>query len=135
MLDVSSRAFNSGETVARNMGANSRRPRCGIHQRAESRYRALRQNTMVAGKYNFGEWEINELGRRLTEAGNTAAAIAILEMNGEFHPKSSDIDFTLGELHRRRGETDQAIRRYRAAVEKNPQHQGAKRWLSELTKP
>ena len=101
---------------------------------AVARYRTLRQNTMVSGKYNFGEWEINELGRRLTEAGNTAAAIGMLEMNGEFYPKSADIDFTLGELHRARGETDKAILRYRAAVEKNPQHQGAKRWLSELTK-
>jgi hypothetical protein len=102
---------------------------------AVARYRALRQNTMVAGKYNFGEWEINELGRRLTDAGNTAAAIAILEMNGEFYPKSADIDFTLGELHRGRGENDRAIRRYRGALEKNPRHQGASRWLSELTKP
>jgi hypothetical protein len=102
---------------------------------AVARYRALRQETMVSGKYNFDEWEINELARRLTEAGNTAAAIALLEMNGEFYPKSADIDFTLGELHRSRAENDQAVRRYRAALEKNPQHPGAKRWLAELAKP
>ncbi len=101
---------------------------------AVARYRALRQSTMVAGKYNFGEWEINELARRLTEAGSSAAAIAILEMNGEFYPKSADIDFFLGELHRGRGETEQAIKRYRATLEKSSQHQGAKRWLTELTK-
>jgi len=101
---------------------------------AVAQYRALRQNTMTDGKYNFGQWEINELARRLTEAGNTAAAIAILEMNGEFYPKSADIDFTLGELHRGRGETDQAIQRYRATLEKSPHHQGAKRWLTELIK-
>ena len=100
---------------------------------AVARYRALRQNTMVAGKYNFGEWEINELARRLTEAGNTAAAITILDMNGEFYPKSADIDFTIAELHRRRGETDRAVRRYRTALEKNPKHQGARRSLTELT--
>ena len=101
---------------------------------AVARYRALRQDTLVAGKYNFGEWEINELARRLTEARNSPAAIAILEMNGEFYPTSADIDFTLGELHRGRGETDKAMQRYRAALEKNPQHQGAKRWLTELSK-
>jgi lipopolysaccharide biosynthesis regulator YciM len=55
-------------------------------------------------------------------------------MNGEFYPKSADIAFTLGELHRGRKENDKAIARYRAALEKNPQHQGAKRWLTELTK-
>lgn len=101
---------------------------------AVARYRALRANTMVAGSYNFGEWEINELARRLTEAGNTAAAIAILEMNGQFYPKSAEIDFILGELHRGRGETDKAVQRYRAVLEKNPQHQAAKRWLTELTR-
>lgn len=101
---------------------------------AAARYRALRRDTMTTGKYNFGEWEINELARRLTDAGNTAAAIAVLEMNGEFYPKSADIDFTLGELHRGRGETEKAVARYRAAVEKNPRHQGAKRWMTELTK-
>jgi hypothetical protein len=102
---------------------------------AVAQYRSLRQNTISDGKYNFGEWEINELARRLTEAGNTTAAIAILEMNGEFHPTSSAIDFTLGELHRGRGENDKAIMRFRATLDKDPQHQGAKRWLSELTKP
>jgi len=102
---------------------------------AVARYRELRQDTMTDGKYNFGEWEINELARRLSEAGNSAAAIAILEMNGEFYPKSADIDFTLGELHRGRKENDKAIQRYRATLEKSPQHPGAKRWLTELTKP
>jgi hypothetical protein len=101
---------------------------------AVAKYRELRQNDMVAGKYNFGEWEINELARRLTEAGDTAAAITILEMNGEFYPKSADIEFTLAELHRGRGEKDNAIERYRATLAKAPNHPGAKRWLSELTK-
>lgn len=102
---------------------------------AVARYRELRQNTLVAGKYNFGEWEIHEAARRLIESGNAAAAIALQEMNGEFYPKSADIDFALGELHRGRGETEKAIQRYRAALEKNPQYQAARRWLKELTKP
>jgi hypothetical protein len=101
---------------------------------ATAKYRELRANTLIAGKYNFGEWEINELARRLTEGGRTAEAIAILEMNGEFYPKSADIDFTIGELHRARTENDKAIARYRTALAKNPQHQAAKRWLGELTK-
>lgn len=101
---------------------------------AVAKYRALRRDTLINGKFNFGEWEINELARRLSEAGNTSAAITILEMNGEFHPKSAEIEFTLGELHRGRGEMASAVSRYRAALEKNPRHQAAKRWLSELTR-
>lgn len=102
---------------------------------AVAKYRELRASTLVDGLYNFGEWEINELARRLTEAGRTADAIAILEMNGEFYPASASIDFTLAELHRSRGEREQAIRRYRATLEKNPRHQDAKRRLTELTQP
>jgi Photosynthetic reaction centre cytochrome C subunit/Tetratricopeptide repeat len=101
---------------------------------AVARYRSLRQDTMTFGRYNFGEWEINELARRLVEAGNTQGAIAMLEVNGEFNPKSGDIEFMLGELHRTRGERDQAIKRYRAALEKAPQHQAAKQRLAELEK-
>jgi hypothetical protein len=100
---------------------------------AVARYRELRRDEMVSSKYSFYEWEINELAHRLTEAGNTAGAILILEMNDEFYPKSADIDFTLGELHR--GRREQAIARDKAALEKAPQHEGAKRWLAELTKP
>jgi tetratricopeptide (TPR) repeat protein len=64
----------------------------------------------------------------------TDAAIAMLELNGEFNPTSGDIEFLIAELHRTRGERDQAIARYRAALAKAPQHQGAKQRLSELEK-
>jgi hypothetical protein len=101
---------------------------------ATARYRSLRENTLIFGRYNFGEWEMNELARRLAEAVKTDAAIAMLELNGEFNPKSPEIDFLLGELHRQRGERDRAVARYRAALEKAPKHQGAIRRLEELEK-
>src|SRR5262245_11772485 len=59
---------------------------------AVTRYKEARGN-MVSGVYNFGEWEINELARRLVEAKKPDAAIAMLEMNGEYYPKSATIDF------------------------------------------
>ncbi len=102
---------------------------------AVAKYRQLRRDDLVAGKYNFGEWEINELGRVLTEAGQTSEAIAILEMNGEFYPQSSSIDYALAELHRARGERELAIQRYQSTLVKSPGHDGAKRRLAELTKP
>jgi tetratricopeptide (TPR) repeat protein len=101
---------------------------------AVARYRSLREKTLVAGSYNFDEWEMNELARRLYEAKNTDAAVAMLELNGEFNPKSAAIDFQLGELHRERGERDLAIQRYRSAIAKEPQLQPAIRRLAELEK-
>jgi tetratricopeptide (TPR) repeat protein len=100
---------------------------------AVAKYRELRKDALL-GRYNFGEWEINELARRLSEAGNTDAAISILEMNGEFNPGSADIDVMIGELHRRRGETDKAMERFRAALKKAPQNTVAKQRLAELEK-
>ena len=99
---------------------------------AVERYRELRKTALPFGRYNFGEWEINELARRLTEAGNTAAAIAVLEMNGEYYPDSAEIQVLLGDLHRTRGERDLAIARFRAALAKAPEHPVAKRRLQEL---
>ena len=101
---------------------------------AIARYRELRREQSLTGRWNFGEWEINELARRLTEEKDTASAIAILELNGEFHPRSAAIDFEIGELHLARGESAQAISRYRAALAKAPGHQAAARRLEELEK-
>jgi tetratricopeptide (TPR) repeat protein len=101
---------------------------------AVTQYRELRRDQMTSGTFNFGEWEINELGRRLIEAGRPDAAIAVLEMNAEFYPGSGSIQFQLGELYRERGNRDKALHHYKAALEKMPDHQGARRWVEELSK-
>jgi tetratricopeptide (TPR) repeat protein len=101
---------------------------------AVARYRELRASDTLSGRYSFDEWEINELARRLFEAKNTAAAIALLEMNGEFYPKSAAIDFQIAELHLIRGERDLALARYRKTLEKQPNHARAKTRIAELEK-
>jgi tetratricopeptide (TPR) repeat protein len=98
---------------------------------AIAKYRDLRKDALL-GRYNFDEWEINELARRLTEARKPDAAIAILEMNGEFYPKSAAIDVMIGELHRQAGDREKAIQRYRAALTKEPDNGAAKARLEEL---
>jgi hypothetical protein len=99
---------------------------------AAAQYRKLRETTMTNGRYDFGEWSMNELARSLKEKGDTASAIAMLELNGEFFPKSQAIDMFLGEMHRERGERDKAIARYKLALEKNPKAEEARKRLAEL---
>jgi tetratricopeptide (TPR) repeat protein len=99
---------------------------------AVQRYRELREREALTGRYNFGEWTINELARSLAVEGKPEAALAMLEMNGEYYPKSGAIDFQIAELHRMRGEKDKAIARYRRALEKEPTNPTAKRRLEEL---
>lgn len=101
---------------------------------AVARYRELRASDALAGKYNLGEWEINELARRLVEAKNSRAAISILDMNREFFPKSADIDFQLGELWLEQGNKSRALDHYKSAVQKMPDHARAKARIGELEK-
>jgi tetratricopeptide (TPR) repeat protein len=99
---------------------------------AVERYRVLRRDTLELGLFRFDEWTMNEVARSLAETDKTEAAIAMLELNAEFYPKSADIDFGIGELHRKRGERDKAIARYRMALEKRPDYAPAKKQLDEL---
>ena len=100
---------------------------------AVARYRDLRRDESL-GRYNFGEWEINELARQLNEAGKREEAIAILEMNAEFYPKSIAIDIMVAELHVLLGNRDKALARFRAALEKDPNSQQAKQRIADLEK-
>lgn len=102
---------------------------------AIAEYRRLRENTMTFGKFDFGEWSMNELARTLSERGKTAEAIVMLQLNEEFYPQASEIDFMIGELHRQRGERDQAIARYRLVLQKDSSNAQAKKRLMELGAP
>lgn len=99
---------------------------------AVAQYRQLRRTQMEAGKFDFTEWSINEMARRLREGGKTAEAIAMLELNQEFYPGSADIDYMIAELHFERNERDKAIARYRATLQKNPQYQPARARLTAM---
>ncbi len=101
---------------------------------AVARYRALRSSDTLSGKYNFGEWEINELARRLTDAKQPEAAIALLEMNGEFYPKSPSIDYAIGELRLAAGDRDKALASFRQALAKAPDDARLKARIAELEK-
>ena len=98
---------------------------------ALTRYKELREG-IASGRFDFGEWSMNELARTLREQGKTDAAIAMLELNAEYYPKSAAIDMGLADLHRQRGEKDKAIARYRMVLQKEPKHMPARRALEAL---
>jgi tetratricopeptide (TPR) repeat protein len=84
------------------------------------------------GYYDFTEWRINELARHLVAANKVPEAIAIMEMNAEFNPRSGSIPFELGELYRQRGEKDKAIAAYQRVLQINPDNPQARQRLTEL---
>ncbi len=98
---------------------------------AVAKYRELRAD-MVLGRYNFGEWEMNELARRLAQAGKSQEAIAMLELNGEFYPAAAEIDAFIGEQYETLGDRDKALQLYRAALAKAPQNENIKKRLADV---
>jgi tetratricopeptide (TPR) repeat protein len=100
---------------------------------AVAKYRELRTD-VAAGRYNFGPWEMNELARRLSKAGKSQEAIAMLELNGEFYPNAPEIDIFIGEQYEKLGDREKALQRYRAALAKAPQNEMIKRHLAEYEK-
>jgi hypothetical protein len=100
---------------------------------AVARYRQLRQEESLLGRWDFSEATVSDVARRLNAQGKRADAILLLEMGGELFPNSAAVDFQLGELYRAAGERDKAIARYRMSLQKNPQNTQARRRLDELT--
>src|SRR4051812_34112361 len=98
---------------------------------AVQRYKDLRAD-MSEGLYDFGQWETMELARRLVEAKNFDAAIAILELTGEYYPKAPDVDLQIAEIHYARGEKEAALAGYRKTLEKAPANPRAKARIAEL---
>jgi tetratricopeptide (TPR) repeat protein len=98
---------------------------------AIARYKELRED-MESGRYDFSEWSVNELARTLAGNGKQDAAIAMLEMNEGYNPKSADIDFALGGLYLAKGNKDSAVAHYRAATTKRPQDTRSKHKLDSL---
>jgi tetratricopeptide (TPR) repeat protein len=99
---------------------------------AVQQYRELRSHEAFMGRYDFGEWSVNELARTLAENGHLEAAIAMLEMNGEYYPASPAIDVQLGDLFAEHGERDKALARFRSALHKDPTNDRLKRRIAEL---
>jgi hypothetical protein len=101
---------------------------------AVAQYRRLRQSVEL-GKYDFGEWSMNEFARTLRERGKVAEAIAMLELNSEFFPNSPSISMGLGDLYRESGDRAKALERYKKVFERQPNNPVAKQRVDELSRP
>lgn len=97
------------------------------------RYRTLRAEAMEEGRYDFTEGPVSDLAHRLSAKGKTSDALALLAMNADIHPSSSDVDVDFGDVYRAAGDTLKAVTSYKKALEKEPRNFAARRRLDELT--
>jgi tetratricopeptide (TPR) repeat protein len=97
------------------------------------KYRELRDTYYGRDSYDFSDAALNDVARSLLGDKKTADAIAVLDLNAEFNPKSSMTQALLGEAQMQAGDKEKATAAYQHALELNPQNEFAKRRLAELT--
>lgn len=90
------------------------------------------ESVVLAGYFDFDEWEVNVLGERLQREGRFADAIAIYELNARYHPESPSIHSALGALHEEVGDKEAAIASWERVLELAPQNPRATTRLAAL---
>ena len=99
---------------------------------AIKRYRDLRETDMPRGRYDFGEATLNDVGSRLARANKTDEAIAMLELNHEFWPRSVQVLQTLGDLYRRKGNNAKALEYYEKGLVLQPNNRQLQQLIAQL---
>jgi D-alanyl-D-alanine-carboxypeptidase/D-alanyl-D-alanine-endopeptidase len=82
--------------------------------------------------YDFSEGELNKLGSEYLAKGETDKALAVLTLNAEAYPQSSDVAFRVGEALVKKGEREKGVESFKKSVALNPGNQAALDRLKEL---
>jgi CubicO group peptidase (beta-lactamase class C family) len=93
-------------------------------------YRKIKQNRPDSVAIN--ENRINNLGYTLMRAKKLPEAIALLKLNVEFYPESSNVYDSLGEAYMNNGDKELAITNYKRSLELNPKNTNATEMLKKL---
>lgn len=99
--------------------------------KALAEYRNLKKSE--PDKYNFGQWELNNLGYRLIEAGLFQDAIEIFRLNVESYPDFMRAYNDLADAYISAGDKELAIEHYNKTLELDPDNWYAKDKLKELS--
>jgi len=101
---------------------------------AVQQYRDLRAKYYGGQSYDFSEPALVAIATPLINANRPDDAIALLQLNAEFYPKSSATYAALGQAYAKKNDTANAIKSYEKAIELDPNNQNAKRQLEQLKK-
>ena len=84
------------------------------------KYRELREKHYGSYVYDFQEMPLNRVADKLANSGKLDAAIALLKLNVEYHPKSFMTHYGLGEMYSKKGNQEAALKSYQQAYEIMP---------------
>ena len=96
-------------------------------------YRALRERYYGRAAYDFGEPTLDIAAFRLGRAGKFDEAFAILKLNEEQFPNSSNLSTFRGNIHVMKGDTAAAIAAFREAIKRDSTNGEAQNRLRQLT--
>ena len=98
-------------------------------------YRALRERYYGRAAYDFGEPTLDVAAFRLARAGKFDEAFAILRLNEEQFPTSSNLATFRANINLMKGDTAAAIAAFREAVRRDSTNGEAQGRLRQLTRP
>src|SRR5213594_116030 len=98
-------------------------------------YRALRERYYGRASYDFGEPTLDVAAFRLARAGKYDEAFAILRLNEEQFPASSNLATFRANINLMKGDTAAAIAAFREAVKRDSTNGEAQGRLRQLTRP
>lgn len=99
---------------------------------AVAQYDALRKEYYGSASYDFTDRPLLELARRLGGAGDSKAALQVLQLSATYNPESAQSYFAIGQIHERAGDKQAAIDAYRKALELAPGFRQAEQRLKAL---
>ena len=102
---------------------------------ASRAYRALRERYYGRAAYDFGEPTLDVAAFRLARAGKFVEAFAILKLNEEQFPTSSNLATFRGNINLMKGDTAAAIAAFREAVKRDSTNGEAAGRLRQLVHP
>jgi hypothetical protein len=99
---------------------------------AIQQYRELRTKYYGGQSYDFSETALVALATQLNNANKPDDALAWLQLNAEFYPRSAPTYGVMAQSYMRKNDKDNAIKSLEKAVEIDPNNQQAKRQLDQL---
>ena len=100
--------------------------------KALERFNDLKENK--SDDYSLSEREMNSAGYQLMGMGKLKEAIAVLKLNAEQYPQSSNVYDSLGEAYMNDGNTELAIKNYEISVKMDPTNLNGMEMLKKLKK-
>ena len=95
-------------------------------------YRALRERYYGRDAYDFGELSLNSAAFRLGRAGKYAEAFAMLRLNEELFPNSSEMAVFRGNIILMQGDTNRAADAFREAIRRDTTNSEARGRLRQI---